>query len=112
MTGGFSNKRKTVKDTVPADSSVHNVIPAEDTNERSGFCEDRLRCSLTKMGSSMMDFQDLHTDMRCMRDLTGRKERTSAMSSEGRVTGDALGGRHKRDGGRRSMSPFSDRGFS
>lgn len=93
MTGGFSNKRQTVNDTVPADPSVHIVISAEDTNVRSGFCEDRLRCSLTKVGSSMMDFQDLHTDLSCMRDLTGRKEITSAMSSEGRVTGDALGGR-------------------
>lgn len=109
MTGGFSNKRQTVNDTVPVNSSAHSVIPAVHTNVRSGFCEDRLRCSLTKVGSSMMDFQDLDTDLSCMRDLTGRKERTSAMSSEGRVTGDALGGRCKRDGGRRSMSPFSDR---
>lgn len=46
-----------MNDTVQVDSSVHNVILAEDTNVRSGFCEDRLRCSLTKVGWSMMDFQ-------------------------------------------------------
>lgn len=61
-----------------------------ENSERSGFLEDLMRCNLTKKGSEISEFHDLLTHLSCMRELTGRKDRTSATSSSGRITGDGV----------------------
>jgi hypothetical protein len=69
-----------------------------ENNERYGFLEDLMRCILTKKGSDMSEFHDLLTHLSCMREFTGRKDRTSATSSSGRIAGDgALRLRRSRD---------------
>lgn len=53
------------------------------------------KCFLANFESEMRDFQDLQTDLRCMRDLTGSLERISATMSNVRLG----------SGGSRSESP-------
>jgi hypothetical protein len=73
------------------EDSVENI-------ERYGFLEDLMRCILTKKGSEMSEFHDLLTHLSCMREFTGRKDRTSATSSSGRIAGEgALRLRQSRD---------------
>ncbi|MCI05073.1 hypothetical protein A2U01_0026122, partial [Trifolium medium] len=50
---------------------------------------DRIRCILTKIGSEMRVFHDLFTHFISIKDFTVRYDKTSPISSSGRVTGDA-----------------------
>jgi hypothetical protein len=45
------------------------------------FLADRLKCSLTNVGLEIRVFHDLHTHLSRIRDLTGRNDKTSVISS-------------------------------
>ncbi|PNY11736.1 hypothetical protein L195_g008349 [Trifolium pratense] len=42
-----------------------------------------------KKGSEIRVFQDMQTHFICIRDFTGKNDRTSMISVSGRITGDA-----------------------
>jgi hypothetical protein len=51
-----------------------------------GFCEDLLRCILTKKGSEMRELKDLLTHLNRKSDFTLSKDRILKNRSSGRVT--------------------------
>lgn len=69
-----------------------------------GFHLDLRRCNLTKEGSENRVSHDLQQHLNRIRDLTGRKESSSVISSSGRIIGpDAELGGH--------FSGFADKRF-